>query len=416
MILEPSSHRRGWRFLLWCVLVSGVLMPKHVHAAWPEGKTYSLDGVRCSVSAPVLVARSKGFLWFPTLVHLGGDELVAVMQNRHDACTDPYKTTALVARSRDGGLHWGESRQGFYGECPLRLADGTVLLPSFYLARQSDGLVGYCQRFVQGKEEVEWIKDGMQVTGWPGPDGDNMIRHGMAGFVFNGQTVALKEGGWLATLYGHFRDAQRYALVTAASTDGRHWKVRSIVADEHCKLRGAEGPCEAALCRLKDGRLMCIFRNEQSAPYGQCWSSDEGKTWTIPAAMKKGHSVQPSLAVIRDGMVVLSGGRPGIYLWLNADGTGANWQPIDLAAHHNLFHVAEPVCSPDVYQDFPEKRRTLYVGKQTRTTSSYTETVALDDTHLLVIYDRIPFGWKAIPQDSPETNSVWVVRVTVDCP
>jgi hypothetical protein len=32
--------------------------------------------------------------------------------------------------------------------------------------------------------------------------------------------------------------------------------------------------------------------------------------------------------------------------------------------------------------------------------------------HRLYIYDRIPNGWKAIAADTPETNSVWVVRVT----
>ena len=46
-------------------------------------------------------------------------------------------------------------------------------------------------------------------------------------------------------------------------------------------------------------------------------------------------------------------------------------------------------------------------------TSSYTEVVVLDEGHLLYIYDRIPNGWKAIAADSPETNSVWVVRVTL---
>ena len=42
------------------------------------------------------------------------------------------------------------------------------------------------------------------------------------------------------------------------------------------------------------------------------------------------------------------------------------------------------------------------------------EVIVLDDTHLLYIYDRIPNGWKAIAADSPETNSVWVVRVTLE--
>ena len=46
-------------------------------------------------------------------------------------------------------------------------------------------------------------------------------------------------------------------------------------------------------------------------------------------------------------------------------------------------------------------------------TSGYTELVALDESTLLVIYDRIPFGWGAIPADSTETNSCWVVRLKI---
>jgi hypothetical protein len=165
------------------------------------------------------------------------------------------------------------------------------------------------------------------------------------------------------------------------------------VADETCKLTGAGGPCEAALARVADGRP-CVFRLALGVPYGQCWSGDDGKTWSEPAAMDGPFSVQPSLAVLKDGPVVLSGGRPGLYLWFNRDGDGKGWQRVDLLAHHNACRPAEPVPDP---------------GK----TSAYTEVVALDDTHLLCIYDRIPSGWAVIPKESTETNSAWVVRVSV---
>ena len=49
-------------------------------------------------------------------------------------------------------------------------------------------------------------------------------------------------------------------------------------------------------------------------------------------------SVQPSLAVLPDGLVALSGGRPGLFLWLNPDdpdGTAATWRRVDVLANHN---------------------------------------------------------------------------------
>jgi hypothetical protein len=40
----------------------------------------------------------------------------------------------------------------------------------------------------------------------------------------------------------------------------------------------------------------------------------------------------------------------------------------------------------------------------------------VDERHFLVVYDRLAMGWKAIPPDSKETNSVWIVRGRVDLP
>src|SRR6266550_2278927 len=96
------------------------------------------------------------------------------------------------------------------------------------------------------------------------------------------------------------------------------WPRKVGSSDEKCKLKGKEGPCEAALARLKDGRLLCVYRMDSGAPYGHSFSDDDGKTWTEPAAMPDDvFSVQPSLAVLKDGTIVLSGGRPGLFLWVD---------------------------------------------------------------------------------------------------
>lgn len=44
----------------------------------------------------------------------------------------------------------------------------------------------------------------------------------------------------------------------------------------------------------------------------------------------------------------------------------------------------------------------------------YTRIVILSDDKLLYIYDRAPNGWQALPKDSTETNSVWVMQVTLE--
>jgi hypothetical protein len=145
---------------------------------------------------------------------------------------------------------------------------------------------------------------------------------------------------------------------------------------------------------------MCLFRLGSGRPYGQAFSADEGRTWTEPVARKGVFSVQPCLQVLGDGTVVLSGGRPGVFLWVNRDGTGTNWQRVDLRAHHNAQHPRDAI------------RAVTTDGKSN--TTGYTRLVATADRQLLAIYDRIPNGWRALPEGSAETNSVWVVRVTVE--
>ena len=146
------------------------------------------------------------------------------------------------------------------------------------------------------------------MKGWPEQDKSLRPQLGVSGFVCNGQVVPLSEKGYLATLYGHFRDTNRYSLVASESLDGVRWKIRSVVADEKCELSGREGPCESAMCRLKDGRLLCVFRLDSGARTASVSVRTRVRTWTKPTAMKGAFSVEPSLVVMRDGLVALSGG------------------------------------------------------------------------------------------------------------
>lgn len=232
---------------------------------------------------------------------------------------------------------------------------------------------------------------------------------------------------YLTTLYGYFLGEERYSLLFAESGDGLNWSVRSVLAGGECSLPGSEGPCEAALARQNDGRLICVFRTDGSianvydtasettaTPYGVVYSADEGMSWTEPVQMNQPTrydtgqtasrlpgSVQPSLALLANGTLVLSGGRPGLFLWFCADSAGQEWVEVDLLTHHNQH------CGTDETID------------SLINTSSYTEIIALPEgndatTHtLLVVYDRLPLGWRPIPKESPEQCSVWAVRVSL---
>jgi len=368
--------------------VSAFLTSARAAAEWQPARTVQFEGMTVTVSEPVRVAESKGYLWFPTLLRLHDGRLLAIMSEKADVHTN--EQTGAVAWSEDDGLTWGELRKvPIYSECPVHAPDGDILLPN-YLFPQGESAIGAPYLFApRDKPDLVYVKEPLTVGGWPRPPArwaDILGRPDLnvAGFLFNGQSVPLKDGRFLATLYGFFQGDKRYSLVTVASRDGRKWDFHSTVAGADCKLPGAEGPCEAALARLQDGRLMCVFRLDSNVPYGRSYSSDDGATWTEPQAIAA-RSVQPSLAVMPDGLVALSGGRPGVSVWLNPKGDGAQWQPVELLADDAK-------------------------------TSAYTEIIPLDERNLLCVYDRIPHGWSAIPVDSKDINSIWVVRLTIDRP
>src|SRR5436309_2812043 len=104
---------------------------------WKEVKIERLKGATVSLSSPVLVARSKGYLWFPTLIRLDNDDLLAMMSNYADVHTTT--STCRAAWSGDGGLTWSEPKNGLYSDSQVRLANGDLLLLPYHLYPRQNG-------------------------------------------------------------------------------------------------------------------------------------------------------------------------------------------------------------------------------------------------------------------------------------
>lgn len=374
-------------------LAASIAAPSPSHAqdkkpkGWTTGQTIHLKGYDVSLSVPVSVAQSKDYLCMPTIALLADGDLVVSMCTHKDVAY--YPNPGSHSFSRDGGLTWSEPvAHVSHGYAPLRLPSGDELHLPFYLIPTAHGkggeitAIGAPYNLIrEGEREMRSVDPGIEVTGFPEPPETGKHENcetDLASLAFDGQTVRLKDGGYFATMYGWYKGG-RIRVVGVKSADGIHWKVVGTIASRTGKVneRG-EGPCEPAVCRLKDGRLMCIYRLDSNLTYGQTWSGDEGRTWTEPVECRGPRSVEPSLVVLKDGTVVLSGGRPELKLWINGDGTGEDWQEVDI-----------------------QKYRYSFIENSDST--GYTEVVALDGTHLLYVYDygRIP-------------GSIWAVRVTIE--
>src|SRR6516225_7162036 len=98
---------------------------------WPEGKTYSLNRLEVNISAPVLVGRSRGYFWQPTLVRLSDGELLAAIWNLNDAIHT--NNTDLYSWSGDEGLTWSRPIEAEVFDAGLALSSGDELLLPFNL-------------------------------------------------------------------------------------------------------------------------------------------------------------------------------------------------------------------------------------------------------------------------------------------
>jgi hypothetical protein len=155
---------------------------------------------------------------------------------------------------------------------------------------------------------------------------------------------------------------------------GKHWeKVGQILYEEADERR--EGFAEPAMELLQDGRLFGVLRTTDGngvGPMYRVWSRDGGVTWTKPEAFTE-TGVLPRLLQLKNGVLVMSSGRPGVDLRFSRDG-GRTWTV-----------ARELVPVPDR-------------GKPQMDSCGYTSLVALGRDRFLITYSwfRPPTGRKSI--------------------
>lgn len=214
--------------------------------------------------------------------------------------------------------------------------------------------------------------------------------------------IELPEGRLLATLYGYFEGDNvpipmdhpdmkkpvpgfnKYRTLLAESKDrGASWSFVSTIAYD--PNLGQEGPCEPALARLSDGKLLCIMRTGYTHhPMVTSHSSDQGRTWSKPVSTGL-TGVDPQLIVLSNGLVACAygvkeydGNRRERRIMFSGDG-GKTWS-------HNTVVFAG------------------YGG-------SYPDALEIEPGKLLYVYDVN--GFPEPGQTTPPRNYLRMVTVTV---
>lgn len=111
-----------------------------------------------------------------------------------------------------------------------------------------------------------------------------------------------------------------------SNDEGKAWNILSripFVYDGIANVRGNKSFDEPAFEILPDITFICVMRSGATSPMYRTFSKDKGRTWTTPEPFTP-NGVKPNLMVLKNGVLVLASGRPGIQVRVSFDG-GYNW-------------------------------------------------------------------------------------------
>ncbi len=351
---------------------------------------------------PRCIGHNSGHFWFPAIHVLAPHSLVCLIPTVPDVGEGRWSSRLLFSTDAES---WKDLGEVPYGSASCRLDGDLLVLPYEYWPHH-DRRNAVSRALILRREEggkPSWVERDIAIGGFPRAIADYV--DGKAFLLASGDDVQpLADGSLFTTLYGKLEGDRKYSLFAVISEDGGlSWRYRATVANGRDMRAAREGPSEAATVRLDDDSLLCVYRVDSGAgiAFGRSISRDEGRTWTRLRPMKGKGSVKPQLVRLEDGTILLSGGRPGIYLWTCSDGMGRSWKRFDLAAHHNR------ACEDqDRFPVFPPG------GDENPATSTcYTSMRRIAPQEVLIAYERLGNGWKGAPGPHGEEDAVYCLRL-----
>lgn len=328
------------------------------------------------------IARSRDRCWFPSVHQFPNNDLIVAMSTHADKVDPEGGYREAYSLSQDSGATWSkrydvDTLRGVWSEAPGH--DGSIWgLSGHIVGQEGDQDFFFARTRLSGRGKNV---PGSEIKIDQRRDIRLHVSKPVQGLMFTGSILPSRNNSQIACVYSRTREASRYyQLAIARSEDhGQTWREESIIASvgkdaEPLQGMGKDGPCEAGLVRLKDGRLFVIYRTGSDGYLGVAWSSDEGESWTPPTLIPiKG--VLPRVRLLSNGVLACSTGRPGpVTMMFSTDGTGRSW------SHET------PIFS--------------------EMSTRYTEFLELAPGKLFLVYDSVPYGWKEIPAGDQKSQNV----------
>jgi len=317
-----------------------------------------------------------GFFQFPTIYRSLDHAVVAKWNMSNDEMESYGKENQSFSLSKDNGKTWSEVRKdpvsgdglvlpggeriAIYTPPALKVEDvqlpksvGASLATSsskageftFYkLDQLPPELKGvYINRLNKG--ETNWTHEHAVLND------PQSVRYSLRGhfpIVWWGDMRIASDNAIIAGIYpgfllGKAGQTDPSGVFFYRSTDnGRTWEIQGRIpytpdlkADPDGDKIHVLGFTEPAFEILSDGSFLCVMRTGDLNPMYFSRSTDMGVTWSKPESFTQA-GVLPRLLQLKNGIIVLTSGRPGVQMRFSIDGKGEKWtDPFEMLPFDN---------------------------------------------------------------------------------
>lgn len=389
------------------------------------------NGIKATVKlgCPVMIAQAEqeeewGYFQFPSIGRADDGTLIvgwSMSEDSHKAYGVKSKRQATLMMSKNGGRTWRPEDKKYFairGSYKVEMSNRDVIqvtnpsskdISSYKHFPKSVGSRKGMKFYrhndlpedLQGIYFYHWDESEKKASNFHAKlEDENALRYAIDGImpvVWWGDIKELEDHSLLAGIYPYYYLDENNGVSLSAvafyqsKDEGNSWnfvgKIPFHISDiDTTNKNNNVGYQEPSFEVLKDSTLMCVMRTGNTSPMYKAFSNNLGKTWTTPEPFTP-NGVKPRSFKLKNGVLVLVSGRPGIQVRFNLDGTGKNWtEPVD------MIHFMKPNG-----------------GYQWDVSCGYASVIEVDDNSFYLTYS----DFTTKDKNGEIRKSIWGRKITI---